>query len=470
MEYLPGGVVFPMLKDGGLSSEVITKVMNKYGPVGHFWLGPNHLIYTTNPDDVLEIISKPHIFERPISMNALFSLLAPSGLILKHGQEHRQVRRKLQQHFTPATLRGFHEKMIQAVAEICDTLTFMSIDKAADPCCPPIIDLTQELASVTIRVMTNIAFGCDLEKKQRDEFGNLMDDYLKLLCTEATYYPLHEYLETFGSRRKLNSTIKRIRRLCSKFIHDRLDETQEEQNNRPADLLDAILAISNGNMEQVFSYTAEFIVGGSHTSSLVIAWAIYELCCNASAAAKFDAEIQEVLGDKGRHESISTEELDKMTYVRKIWKEVNRLHPAAPLFWRRTNCDITLKGSGVKLPKSTQVLVSALVMQRDEKIWKEGDKFEPERWGGNGKSMEADSVTAGGYFPFGHGPKSCAGRHLAEYEGIVLLIELFRKFEFHLPCRPDEVVMRSGWTDAGRYSSKVDGDYDMGIPVIVKLR
>lgn len=470
LEYLPGGIIFPMFKDVGLSSKVITNVMKKYGPVGHFWLGPHHVIFSTNPDDVLEIISNPIVFARPIPMTVLFSLLTPSGLLLKNGQEHRQVRRKLQQHFTPSMLRGFHEKMMQAVDEICDTLKLMSIDNAADPCYPPIIDLTHEVATVTIRVMTNIAFGSKMTKKQRDDFGNLMDNFLTELSTEATFYPLHQSLEPLGSRKKLKGIMKEIRIVCNKFIQDRLGETKEEESNRPADVLDAILAVSNGDVDQIFSYTCEFAVSGSHTSSLVIAWAIYELCCNPKAAAKFDTEIQEHVGDKDLNEPISLEDLDKMTYVRKIWKEVTRLHSVAPLFWRTANKDITLKGSGIKLSEGTQVIVSSAMMHRDERIWNESDKFKPERWGESGESKEGDRVVPGGYFPFGLGPKSCPGKHLAEYEGMVLLIELFRKFQFQLPCKPDEVVKRSGWTDAGRYSSKRDENYDMGIPVIVKMR
>lgn len=81
---------------------------------------------------------------------------------------------------------------------------------------------------------------------------------------------------------------------------------------------------------------------------------------------------------------------------------------------------------------------------------------------------EGDRAPPGSYVPFSVGPKSCAGQFLADYEAIVILAELYRRFEFILACEPEQVKSCSGWVEGAR--SCVDGsDFGFGIPVHVKM-
>lgn len=143
--------------------------------------------------------------------------------------------------------------------------------------------------------------------------------------------------------------------------------------------------------------------------------------------------------------------------------------PPAPFTLRKALKDVKLRGSGVQVPKGTQVLVffqSAHVGRH----WDDPEQFIPERWGNAEICGEGDKVPGGAYLPFSAGVRNCAGQFFAEYEGLLILAELFRRFDISLACEPTEVVKATGFVQGGRYSSKKNGHFDMGIPLRIKIR
>ena len=463
-QYLPGGIVFPMLVDPGKSADVIVNIREKYGDLCYFWVGPRLTVFTSNPTDVAHIFNSTDVFIRPVAFRVVFKDFVPSGLLEKSGEDHRNARRRLTQHFTPSMVRGFHENILYAAEEVCQSLSDHSKNNSKH------VDITQELATVTIRIMTNVAFGFSLTSVERREFSNLITDMVEEMMAEFLIYPCRQWMEPFGVRKKFHTTKKELQKRCLPFIEGRMKESAEQKNARQPDVLDAILAISDGDMRQVLSHVIEFVMAGSHTTSITLAWALYELCCNPQVAAKLDNELKEQLGTRQYTESVTREELEKMSYVRKVWKETNRVHPAGPFLMRKAGQKTVLKGSRFTLPAGTQVIVSPMVQHTLPDVWKNPYEFRPERWDTGAKDSDTDRVTPGVYIPFSMGPRGCAGRFLADYEGAILLTELFRRFEFELACKPSEVVSRTAWAQSGRYSSKGDGNFDMGIPMNVKLR
>jgi cytochrome P450 len=97
-----------------------------------------------------------------------------------------------------------------------------------------------------------------------------------------------------------------------------------------------------------------------------------------------------------------------------------RLFPPAYLF-PRLAIEETEVG-GCRLPAGTGVLVSPWVTHRHPALWRDPDRFDPERFvGGTDRPRYA-------YFPFGGGPHACIGEHFALLEAAVLLRTILSRY------------------------------------------
>ena len=455
-----------MLYDPGNSSQVLTNLHKTYGNLFHLWLGPNHSVYTAVPEDIVQALSQSDIFTRPLAAIDLFNSIVPNGISTKTGEPYRVVRRKFQRHFTPSLVQGFHSKIILAISEHCQKLTNLSIDASTGTPTPVAVDMSKELATVTLHIMANVAFGFSFTEDERATFSKLVYILFDELLAELLLHPFRQILTPLGTRNNYFRIKKQIELMCRRCIQERLSRTTTNENDDPVDILD-ILSITDRDLEKSLSYVIEFMIAGFHSISVTIVWAFYELCCNPAIATKLREEITRILGNRPLDQPITVEEAERLSYVRKIWKETNRVHPAGALFVRTAMENVHLKGSGLSIPKGTQVIFCPMVQHRHAQFWTQPLQFKPERWDVNN---DKDQARPGTYFPFSLGPRSCVGRSLAEYEGLLFLVEYFRRFDFELACKPHEIVSRTAFTESGRTSSKNNEVFDMGIPMKVTVR
>ena len=69
--------------------------------------------------------------------------------------------------------------------------------------------------------------------------------------------------------------------------------------------------------------------------------------------------------------------------------------------------------------------------------------------------------------PFGVGQLNCAGQFLADYEGTVVVAEIWRRFRVTLACAEDEVRNCTMFVDTPRVAW--EGGY-VGLPVFIEER
>ena len=80
-----------------------------------------------------------------------------------------------------------------------------------------------------------------------------------------------------GARAKLLEVSRRLRDKCAGLIRARRRETRARRAARPADILDALLALRDTAEEALVSMLMEFALAGSHTTSQTLAWCVYEV-------------------------------------------------------------------------------------------------------------------------------------------------------------------------------------------------
>lgn len=107
-----------------------------------------------------------------------------------------------------------------------------------------------------------------------------------------------------------------------------------------------------------------------------------------------------------------------------VIKESMRLLPALPMSFMRFSQDRFQLG-GVKLPRSTRLIVSPLITQRDPDVFEEPSRFLPNRW---------DTLKPGPYeyFPFGAGPRRCIGSSFFDLSSHVVLSTILQRYHLAL--------------------------------------
>ncbi|KAK3501369.1 cytochrome P450 [Neurospora crassa] len=135
-------------------------------------------------------------------------------------------------------------------------------------------------------------------------------------------------------------------------------------------------------------------------------------------------------------------DIPKFKYVNLILQEVYRINPLSPLGIPHASVkdasDIDPDGddtyNGMRIPCGTIVYPNVWAMNRDEKRYREPERFFPERYlpkeeGGWGEPLPVGN--------FGFGRRVCVGQHLAENSLLIATAMMLATIEFDLPIGPD---------------------------------
>lgn len=463
-EYLPNGLAFPMYIDPSKMLTVIINLSKRYGNVFQLWIGPLDTVVTSVPADIAQILSASRYFERPIAMQEMFEAVVPRSMMTMHRDIHQKTRKHLREHFNFSHLEGFHSRMNDAIEELEQTLLQLE-RQTPHGRFSVVLNLSEHFAIAVTRIITNTAFGCNMSKEERLHFAKSTDLLVDEMMLDFVGYPFRQMLARFGARSGLFNSREVVNNLCQSFIKSRLQETEVQNASRPPDLLDAIISLEGSDLTRITSQAVVFAVAGAHTTIETLTWSIYETCCNPMVTSEIHKELSELFGHIQISDRLSHEDVLKLSYLKQVWKETLRKHPPGPMFIRVALQDVRLSGSGVHIPAGANVVALAHGSQMDSRVWAHPDRFMPERW--DVEHGEARGVPPGSYVPYSLGPRNCAGRFLAEYEGVFILAELHRRFEFSLACNPEDIKTCFGWVEHAR---NTPSDRDVGPGLLVRIK
>jgi len=223
-------------------------------------------------------------------------------------------------------------------------------------------------------------------------------------------------------RRETRTTARRIRELITQMTQERLDLIAK--GDAPDDLATKILTTKDPQsgetltLDEMVDQVAIFFLAGHETSASAFAWALYLLAENPDWQEKLALEASGFSG--------AFKDLSQLTQTRDVFRETLRLYPPVPMMVREATQTEDFRGRTVKA--GAQIVVSPWHLHRQTRLWDTPDAFDPDRWSTpNGKVCQKDA-----YIPFSAGPRICTGAGFALIEGVVLLAETLRAFEFSL--------------------------------------
>ena len=168
------------------------------------------------------------------------------------------------------------------------------------------------------------------------------------------------------------------------------------------------------------------LIAGHETTSIVLAWALYDVHRNAEIKRKLLAELDALGPDP------SPDALAKLPYLTAVIDETLRLHPVIEVVFRVLRKPWQF--GGYELPAGLSVAAAISLVHRREDLYPNPDAFEPEWFCPQVQAARVHAVRRWST------AASCIGAAFAHYEACVALVIILREFELEL-AEPREVPL-----------------------------
>ncbi|CAN6183075.1 unnamed protein product [Urochloa humidicola] len=255
-----------------------------------------------------------------------------------------------------------------------------------------------------------------------------------------------------GLDKKIDDMAEAWDKFLSEIVAAHLEKGVGGEAEEGEDFLDVLLRLREEGVDgleltddRIKATVEDMIAAGTETTSQTLEWAIAEPVANPRVMAKLQDEIARVSTTGGDHPTVAEPDLNKMEYLKAVFKEVLRLHAPAPLLVpHESTAPVVVQG--YEIPAKTALFVNAWAIGRDPAAWDAPEEFRPERFvaSGGGGAAAVDFRGADYQFiPFGAGRRICPGINFALPVLELALVSLLRHFDWELPggMRPAELDM-----------------------------
>jgi len=296
------------------------------------------------------------------------------------------------------------------------------------------IDARAEMGNITLPVMARVFLDIRLSPTVVDSISQAMQDvgadldnlYRKLL-------PGSSWIERLPApgKKRFRQAMCTLNHFVFTWVDDRIAEGPTGE-----DLLSSLVT---AHLEdpvafprvQIRDEVMSLLFAGRETSSCCLAWTWHLLGQHPEVEANLHREIDETL----QGGLPSREHLSRMKFLQAILNESLRLYPTAYAFGRYAKRDTEVDGHFV--PKGSSVSICPLLSHRNPAFFSDPDTFDPNRW-----LREDCPPDRGAFYPFGSGPRRCAGEQFARQEMALILSMAAQKWRLK-PTSPGMPEMKT---------------------------
>ncbi|XP_053373354.1 cytochrome P450 20A1-like [Mercenaria mercenaria] len=385
----------------GSLHEFLLDLHKQFGPIASFWWGPRYVVSIANAD-----LFKQHhnVFDRPPELFELFEPLIGAKCIQYANGEDGRARRNL---YDKCLTHEATHKYFIIFQEIADELakkweTMLNDEHIA---------LTQYMYAFALKAVLASLYG----EKMKDDKA-----VLEFRSTYDVVWAELEHRLTEPPSETRNKIIadgkKKLAAVANRMVQHRKDDPPQHGEEL---LLDLMLDYTDDKELQNADALA-YVIGGFHTTGNLLSWAIYFLATHPDCQNKVVDEIKKVLGD----DEVDHTSIGDLEYLRHVIDETMRCAVVAP--WAARFQDFDSELGGHKIPKNTPVIHALGVAAKDETVFPQPDKFDPDRFT-HEHARERPHLA---FSPFGFaGKRVCPGQRFAYAEATVALVTLLRKFK-----------------------------------------
>lgn len=183
-------------------------------------------------------------------------------------------------------------------------------------------------------------------------------------------------------------------------------------------------------LQDIQGASGAVFIAGSNTTFATTTVAILNMMLNPEVFQKARAEIDRVVGT----DRLPTfDDRPNLRYIDYLVEETSRWRPLSPIgIPHRSLNDDTY--NGMFIPKGTYVYYNTYAMSRDPTVYKDPEKFNPDRYIPTEEGGDGEPLLVG---PFGFGRRVCVGRHLAQASVWIIMATLIATSDISKPIGPD---------------------------------
>ncbi|KAK1427368.1 hypothetical protein QVD17_16051 [Tagetes erecta] len=313
---------------------------------------------------------------------------------------------------------------------------------------PVVVELSKWLEHTMLNIIVMMVagkryFGVGGGGDEAERCHKAIIDFFRLsgLFVVSDVIPSLWWLDLHGYEKQMKETGKDFDSVLGGWLHEHRQKRKlglERNENNVKDFIDVMLSLED---EGQFSYIEHdsdtiikstcmsLILGGSDTTAGTLTWAVALLLNHPDVLKKLQHELDDHVG---RERQVDESDIKHLVYLEAVIKEALRLYPVGPLLApreARENCTI----AGYNVKAGTRLIVNVWKLQRDERVWINPSKFQPERF----MSLDHEQVDVRGQqfvlVPFGFGRRSCPGITFSLQVLHLTLARLVHSFELGQP-------------------------------------
>jgi cytochrome P450 len=323
-----------------------------------------------------------------------------NGLLRAEGSSWLQQRRLMQPGFHKQRVRGYGETMRRLSSELVARLT-----NDAE------VDFHKLMTALTMDITVATMFGQDLgimSEHVADHMTAIMGRFEAMgYLFEPDWWPSPSQLRykraIAAVNRVIHEIIERRKRAPGDDVLSMLLEMRDEAGNAMSE-------------EQVRDEVMTLFIAGHETTALNLVFAWRLLAQHPSIATALRDEVRAA-------GAFSLETLGRSPLLDQVIKESLRLYPPVYGIPREALGDDVI--GGYSIAAGTRVVLCVQAMHNDPTVFRDPDKFKPERWTTDFQA----SLHRYSYFPFGGGPRMCIGAAFADLETKVVLGSLIAHYK-----------------------------------------
>lgn len=399
----------------------LTGVAETYGDIAYFRMAAFHFYLVNSPAYVRELLTPSAQGGKIVKwgrQTATWSNAVGASTLTMEGDSWKSHRRILNPSFQATVVRRYLDVVTRHTTRRLNTWR----DGQE-------IEMMFEMMRTTMGIIADIIFSVgDIERDAADQNQALTAVFEVLTARTTAFQQLPLWMPTADNRRIAKATEvieafmlpmiaerRRAATQCDDILGDLIEAKDDETGAQLSD-------------REICNELKTLFGAGHETTALMLMWTLYLLADNPEIQAKLQEEVDEVL--QGRVPGL--DDIKRMPYTEKVLNESMRIYPPAwSLMVRQVVEDVKL-GDTV-LPKGSVLLIPMWTIHRDERIYTDPLKFDPERFDGDWKKRYPPYA----FFPFGGGPHVCVGSHLAMFEGQLMLPMMIQRFAFETVEQPE---------------------------------
>ncbi|XP_038724966.1 cytochrome P450 78A9-like [Tripterygium wilfordii] len=368
-----------------------------------FSLGETRVIVTCNPDVAREILNSSVFADRPVKESAYDLMFNRAIGFARYGSYWKTLRRIAATHlFCPKQITASESQRLDLAAQM---VSMIEVKRAF--CVRGLI----KRASL-FNMMCSV-FGRKYElgessNGEADELSRLVEEGYDLLgkLNWSDHLPWVAGFDFQRIRFRCSQLVPKVNRFVNRIIEEH--KCQPSETSR--DFVDVLLSLRGPEKlseQDMIAVLWEMIFRGTDTVAVLIEWILARMVLHPDIQSKVHNELDQVVG---RARPLMESDIQSLTYMQAVVKEVLRLHPPGPLLsWARlaiTNTTV----DGYHVPAGTTAMVNMWAITRDPEVWADPLKFSPERFVADPEfSLFGPDLRLS---PFGSGRRSCPGKML----------------------------------------------------------